>query len=102
MILERSDGSIAVASQNGVSILNGGEVIKTYTEENGLTYPIILCLCESEDGTLYAGSDGQGFYTIKDDSVTHYGFEQGLPAGVVLRMLPDGESGIFISAGNSL
>ena len=102
MILERSDGSIAVASQNGVSILNGGEVIKTYTEENGLTYPIILCLCESEDGTLYAGSDGQGFYAIKGDSVTHYGFEQGLPAGVVLRMLPDGESGIFISAGNSL
>ena len=35
-------------------ILNGGEVIKTYTEENGLTYPIILCLCESKDGTLYA------------------------------------------------
>ena len=42
MILERSDGSIAVASQNGVSILNGGEVIKTYTEENGLTYPITI------------------------------------------------------------
>lgn len=102
MILERSDGSIAVATQNGISVIRGGEVVKTYTEDNGLTYPIILCLCEGADGTLYAGSDGQGFYAIKDDSVTHYGFEQGLPAGVVLRMLPDGENGLFISAGNSL
>ena len=102
MILELSDGGIAVASQNGVSIIRGGEVIKTYAEAEGLSYPIILCLCEGADGTLYAGSDGQGFYAIKDDTVTHYGFEQGLPAGVVLRMLPDGDEGLFISAGNSL
>lgn len=102
MILELSDGGIAVASQNGVSIIRDGEVTNTYAEAEGLSYPIILCLCEGADGTLYAGSDGQGFYAIKDDTVTHYGFEQGLPAGVVLRMLPDGNEGLFISAGNSL
>lgn len=100
---ELSDGSIAVATQNGVSIIENGEVTKTYTKENGLDYPIILSLCEGMDGTLYAGSDGQGIYAIKDGSVTHYGFDEGLPAGVVLRMLLDenGE-GLFISAGNSL
>lgn len=103
MILECSDGSIAVAGQGGVSILKNHQVVKTYTEEDGLFYPIILCLCEGEDGTLYAGSDGQGFYAIKDDEVTHYGFDEGLSAGVVLRMLPDTEGqGIFISAGNGL
>lgn len=100
---ELSDGSIAVATQNGVSIIENGEVTKTYTKENGLDYPIILSLCEGTDGTLYAGSDGQGIYAIKDGLVTHYGFDEGLPAGVVLRMLLDenGE-GLFISAGNSL
>ena len=103
MILECSDGSIAVASQNGVSILKDHQVVKTYTEKDGLSYPIILCLCEGKDGTLYAGSDGQGFYAVKDDEVTHYGFDEGLSAGVVLRMLPDEEGrGIFISAGNGL
>lgn len=103
MILECSDGSIAVASQNGVSILKNHQVVKTYTEKDGLSYPIILCLCEGKDGTLYAGSDGQGFYAVKDDEVTHYGFDEGLSAGVVLRMLPDEEGrGIFISAGNGL
>lgn len=103
MILECSDGSIAVASQNGVSILKNRQVERTYTEKDGLTYPIILCMCEGEDGTLYAGSDGQGFYAIKDGKVTHYGFDEGLEAGVVLRMLPDKNGqGMFISAGNGL
>lgn len=103
MVLECSDGSIAVASQGGVSVLKNRRVVKTYTEKDGLSYPIILCLCEGEDGTLYAGSDGQGFYAIKDGKVTHYGFDEGLEAGVVLRMLPDEDGkGMFISAGNGL
>lgn len=103
MILECSDGSIAVASQHGISILKGHQVVRTYTEEDGISYPTILCLCEGEDGTLYAGSDGQGIFAIRDKGVTHYGFDEGLPAGVVLRMLPDEDGeGMFISAGNGL
>ncbi len=103
MILECSDGRIAVATQNGVTVLQDHEVVRTYTEQDGLSYPTILCLCEGTDGTLYAGSDGQGFYAIQGDQVTHYGFDEGLSSGVVLRMLPDtDESGIFISAGNEL
>ncbi len=103
MILECSDGRIAVASQNGVSILQGHEVVRTYTAEDGITYPAILCLCEDENGILYAGSDGKGVFAIDGDTVTQYGFDQGLDSGVVLRMLPDQDGqGIFISAGNSL
>lgn len=103
MILECSDGRIAVATQDGVTILNNHEVERTYTEEDGLSYPIILCLCEGADGTLYAGSDGQGFYAIQGDQVIHYGFDEGLSSGVVLRMLPDQDGkGLFISAGNDL
>lgn len=103
MVLECSDGKIAVASQNGITIIKDHKVERTYTEKDGLSYPIILCLCEGDDGTLYAGSDGQGFYAIKDNQVKHYGFDEGLSAGVVLRMLPDENGkGLFISAGNEL
>ena len=102
-IIELSDGGIAVATQSGVNIIRSGKVTKTYTEAEGLTYPIILSLCEGVDGTLYAGSDGQGIFAIKDGEVAHYGFDQGLSAGVVLRMAADSEGkGLFISAGNSL
>ena len=102
-IIELSDGGIAVATQSGVNILRDGKVTETYGEAEGLTYPIILSLCEGGDGTVYAGSDGQGIYAIKDGQVTHYGFDEGLSAGVVLRMAPDKDGkGLFISAGNSL
>lgn len=103
MSLELSDGKIAAATQGGVSIIENGSVIKSYTSKDGLTNPMILCLCEGRDGTLYAGSDGLGFYAIKDETVTHYGFDEGLSSGVVLRMFPDDDGkGFFISAGNSL
>lgn len=103
MTLELSDGRVAAATQGGVTIFENGAAIKSYTSGNGLTNPVILCLCEGEDGTLYAGSDGLGFYAIKDEEVTHYGFDEGLSSGVVLRMFPDDDgSGFFISAGNSL
>lgn len=103
MILELSDGKIAVATSNGLNIIDDDKVVKTYTKDNGLTNPIILCLCEDEDGTIYAGSDGNGIYAIKGDDVTHYGTDQGLSSGVVLRIVNDPESGgLYISAGNSL
>lgn len=103
MTLELSDGSIAVATQNGINIIKDDKVIKTYTDRDGLSNPIILCLCEGKDGTLYAGSDGYGIYQIKNGTVTHYGADEGLPSGVILRMANDPDSdGIYISAGNSL
>ena len=102
-IIELSDGSIAVATQSGVNIIRNGKVTETYTEAEGLSYPIILTLCEGTDGTLYAGSDGQGIFAIKDGTVAHYGFDEGLSAGVVLRMAADSSGrGLFISAGNNL
>ena len=102
-IIELSDGSIAASTQSGVNIIRDGKVTQTYTEADGLFYPIILSLCEGADGTLYAGSDGQGIFAIKDGEVEHYGFDEGLSAGVVLRMALDAEGkGLFISAGNSL
>lgn len=102
-VIELSDGGIAVATQSGVNIIRDGKVTETYTEAEGLTYPIILSLCEGVDGTVYAGSDGQGIFAIKDGKVSHYGFDEGLSAGVVLRMAADNEGrGLFVSAGNSL
>lgn len=103
MILELSDGRIAVATSNGLNIIKDDKVVKTYTKDDGLTNPIILCLCEGSDGTVFAGSDGYGMYAIKDDEIKHYGANEGLPSGVVLRLAndPDGD-GLYISAGNSL
>lgn len=103
VLFERADGSIAVGTQSGISIIRDGKVVQNYVQEDGLENGTILCFAEDENGVLYAGSDGGGIYTIDGDKITNYGFDEGLNEGVVLRMLQDKEhNGWFISAGSSL
>ena len=102
-LLELSDGSVAVGTQGGLSIIRNGQIVKGFTAEDGLSVSSILCILEGHAGTLLLGSDGGGIYEIKDGSVVNYSQEDGLNDGVVLRMLRDeGDSGYFISAGSSL
>lgn len=103
VVAEFSDGRIVVGTQNGIDVLRNGEVTESYTHEDGLDNPTILCIYEGDNGEIVAGSDGNGIYVIQNGKVEHYGFEQGLGEGVVLRMLRDKEhGGWFISAGSSL
>lgn len=101
MTLELSDGTIAVAGSSGINILEEGEVIRSYGSDV-LPYSFILCMYEAEDGTLVAGSDGQGIYEITaDGDITQYYKEAGLTSGSVMRMVPDAD-GVWISAGSTL
>lgn len=93
------DGSVAVGTQGGVSIIRGDQVSQSYT---GLDYPTILSFLELPGGTLLAGSDGGGIYELRDGQVTEHGFAEGLSEGVVLRMLRDEGDNCFVSAGSSL
>ncbi|MDE6024894.1 MAG: HD domain-containing protein [Lachnospiraceae bacterium] len=99
VLCELNDGSIAVGTQNGISIIANGKVRESYTD---LEQPSILCILELEDGTLLLGSDGNGIYEIKDGNIKNYSFSDGLSEGVVLRILQDKENSFFVSAGSSL
>ncbi len=102
-VYELSDGSIAVGTQGGVSIIKDGKVVKSYGSEDGLETCSVLCFLETSSGSLLVGSDGGGIYDINGGTVTDHGFSEGLSEGVVLRMLKDSSgSGYFISAGSSL
>ncbi len=103
MILELSDGSFAVATQEGISIIDDGKVTVSYGSEDGLSVSAILCLAQDKDGTLYMGSDGGGIYALRDGVIANHGFEEKLEEGVVLRMIADSSSdGYFVSAGSNL
>lgn len=102
MTLPLSDGSLAIAQSSGIDIWKDGRVVASYGEEQ-LPYPFILCMYEGADGTLVAGSDGMGIYTIKGSEIKQYYQEEGLESGIILRMAPDEEAaGVWISAGNAL
>ena len=103
VLLELSDGSIAAGTQDGLGIIKDGAVVRTYGKEDGLENLAILCLTQAADGTLLAGSDGDGIYAIRDGRVTNHSFSKGLHEGVVLRILEDADGGgYFVSAGSSL
>lgn len=104
VICETSDNTIVVGTQLGISYIKDGKVVKNIGAEDGLDVTQILCLYEASDGSILAGSDGDGIYSISDSGVTNYSFEKGLNEGVVLRITPDisKKDAYFVSAGSSL
>ena len=104
-VLQLKNGSIAVATGGGVSILantEGFPVLKNYTTADGMQNDVALCLCEYED-KLYVGTDGGGVAVISESGVSTIGERNGLSASVVLRLAADEEmGGIWASTGSHL
>ena len=100
--LELSDGRIAIATEEGIAILNKDDTLdRAYSVDQGLKYPNILCMYQAPDGRLFAGSDGGGLYVIKGDDIKNYTDDDGLTSNVVSDIVP-GESGIWIGTDNGL
>ena len=104
LAMELTNGDIVAGTNSGAAIIRGGKVIRVFDGESGLTNLTILSACESNDGTLYLGTDGGGIFSVTRGGVmTNYTKADGLGADVILRMLYDAEEGgIWVSAGNGI
>ncbi len=102
--MELNNGDIAVSSGGGVSIIRGTEVIRTYTEKDGLQNPVILCMCQDKQGNMYFGSDGNGIYVVgANGEVRNFTSEDGLGSDVILNLKYDEEiNAVWISTGSNL
>ena len=98
-----SDGRMLVGSQKGVNIIENGRVTGSWSDAEGLENSSILCAMEL-DGRILVGTDGSGIYEITDSGLVHFGADEGLSQGVVLRMSPDTDGGgrYFVCAGDKL
>ncbi len=100
--IELHDGTILATSNVGMNFIRDGKIIGTLGESDGLKTPQILSMVEKPDGTVLAGSDGDGIYVIKDMKVLdHIGLDEGLETLVVLRIVPY-RDGYFYVTSNSL
>ena len=97
------DGGVAVGGEEGLTQLRG-EAAVTIPYGDALGQARILSICALSGGRLLVGTDGNGLLVVQFGSVAaHYGREEGLPSGVVRRIVPDGETGnLFLVTGNSL
>ncbi len=100
---ELADGSMAVSTSAGVYFVKDGKVLGNVSAENGLSDRDILCICGGDNGELYLGSDGNGIYIVKNNSVTRLSKSDGLLSEVILRIKKDELSGAYwIVTSNSI
>ena len=99
-----SDGTILAAGDTGISYIWDHEIRRTIRNEDGLINSMILTITERSDGTILAGTDGDGIAVLKDGEVVDMlTREDGLSSGVILRTIKDPKSdGVFIVTSNSL
>lgn len=101
---ELKDHTMAVSGDSGLSFIKDGKVeqIIPYGEELGFAQ--ILCLLEQPDGTLLAGTDGNGIVVVKNRKIEKViAKEDGLRSGVILRIVQDIEDGnVFVVTSNGL
>ena len=87
-VYECEDGSILVATSDGVNVIREDRVSASYGVEEGI--PIansgILCVTEGFEHELVLGSDGNGILVITSDGVRRIGLEEGLNSETILRI----------------
>lgn len=99
-----SDGTILAAGDTGISYIKNHKIQKTIQNKEGSINSMILTITEQGDGTILAGTDGDGIAVIKNGEVAEiYTREDGLSSNVILRTIKDPKSeGVFIVTSNSL
>lgn len=99
---EMSDGTIVVGAVDGVNVIRGGEVVETYTEEDGLQNTQILTITEGPSGEIVVGTDGEGIYVIDQGKVVkNITRNDGLTSNIIMRMIPC-DGGFIVVTSNSL
>ncbi|MBR3105564.1 MAG: HD domain-containing protein [Clostridia bacterium] len=104
IVTRLSDGTILAAGDTGISYIRDHQIMRTIRKGDGLINSMILTLTERSDGTILAGTDGDGIAILKDGKVSGIlTREDGLSSGVILRTIKDPKSeGVFIVTSNSL
>jgi len=104
IVTSLSDGTVFAAGDTGISYIKDHKIVKTIKGDDGLINSMILTVTEQSDGTILAGTDGDGIAVLKDGEVTKMlTREDGLSSGVILRTVKDPKSdGVFIVTSNSL
>jgi len=96
-ITQVPDGSIYVATSNGVAAFKKGEISHTVTTKNGLSNNFIWCIDVSRSGMVYFGTDGGGFDYFRPDVWTTFNTQTGLPHNTAWSILQGQDDSLYFS-----
>lgn len=104
VVTETTDGEIVAAGDAGIAYIRNGKVQKIVPYGSELCNAMILCLLDTGNGVMLAGTDGDGIVVLRDGEVVRRltGDEE-LSSGVVLRIVKTvQEDGYYIVTSNGL
>lgn len=103
-VVQLSDGDVVVAGDTGLSFIRDHQVHRSIRYSDGQIKTKILTILERKDGSILAGTDGDGIAVIENGEVTRlYRKNDGLSSDVILRLVPDTRSdGVFVITSNGL
>ncbi len=103
VVSECQDGSMLVATNDGINVIKGDRVVRSYGHKEGLDVRLILTITEGFNHEVVAGSDGGGIYIIDGDEIKQIGTEEGLTSGIIMRIRKSRTRDLYwIVTGNSL
>ncbi|MCR5415172.1 MAG: response regulator [Pseudobutyrivibrio sp.] len=103
-ISELENGVIVTSGEKGLLFMKNNRVINAMEPGKDLKHTSILNMVELSDGTILAGTDGDGIAVIKDYQVQKYiTNSDGLASSVILRIVKDKNGdGEFVLTGSGL
>ncbi|MCR5324664.1 MAG: response regulator [Lachnospiraceae bacterium] len=94
---EMNDGTFIVGTKSGVALFRNGFAKEVYGAEQGLKNTNIMTVCEGHDGEVYAGTDGDGIYIIRDGALQgRIGTDEGLGSDIIMRLKKDKDGIIWV------
>lgn len=104
LVYPLSTGEMVISAESGLYFIKDRKIEYKMELGDSLKESEILNLLELDDGTIMAGSDGDGIELIKNHKVYRViSKQEGLSAGVILRLVKDKKGdGIFAVTGSGL
>ena len=104
VVSQLRDGTILAAGDTGLSFIRDHKVQKTITYTEGKISSMVLTITEMPDGTILAGTDGNGLAVIENGEVVRMlTRNDGLSSEVILRtILDNANGGVFVVTSNGL
>lgn len=105
-LYRNSDGVMYIGTDYGIFSMDQNDEVHSLPEggSSAVNSERILCIAEDSEGTVLAGTDGDGIYLIKDgEAVKHITREDGLVSNVILKLRIDEDgSGCWVVSGSGI
>ena len=102
-VFERADGTMAVLESAALDLIRDGEIALRIDGSRGFPGSGVLSVGESDDGTLYLGTNGDGVYAVNDGRAEPFDGPCDVASGVILQLKNDpGRDVVWVLSSNAV